>query len=271
MSTPARVRRPSDAADANQRGAGDEPTLVVSQKGRSLIVLAVEIDTLVAEAARVNGVIEFVPQVGDFVAADEPLFRLYGSAAAIDETTLRECVAFGSERTMEQDPMFSFRILVGHRVQGTVARDQRPDDGGPGDRPDPPAAAARRKATTARRGRARRRGPGPAAAPDAELGRLRPHVAFTEIRACGANNVQIARRMRAMLENLVHSLPESRHAALKQQLDLLDRTLPDYFQLPRGPGARPRSAIHRGSAARRAADPRLSARAAGLTCIVNCG
>jgi uncharacterized membrane protein len=35
------------------------------------------------------------------------------------------------------------------------------------------------------------------------------HVACTEIRACGANNVQIARRMRAMLENLMASLPES--------------------------------------------------------------
>jgi hypothetical protein len=38
--------------------------------------------------------------------------------------------------------------------------------------------------------------------------------------------------MRAMLENLLHSLPESRHPALRQQLDLLDRTLPDYYKLP---------------------------------------
>ena len=35
-----------------------------------------------------------------------------------------------------------------------------------------------------------------------------------------------------MLENLVYSLPESRHAALEQQLELLDRTLPDYYKLP---------------------------------------
>jgi uncharacterized membrane protein len=48
------------------------------------------------------------------------------------------------------------------------------------------------------------------------------HVACTEIRACGANNVQIARRMRAMLENLRSTLPEHRRAALETQLELLD-------------------------------------------------
>jgi uncharacterized membrane protein len=58
------------------------------------------------------------------------------------------------------------------------------------------------------------------------------HMAFTEIRACGANNVQIARRMRAMLENLARTLPESRHAALRQQLELLDRTLVDTYRFP---------------------------------------
>ena len=38
--------------------------------------------------------------------------------------------------------------------------------------------------------------------------------------------------MRAMLENLIRSLPVQRHAALREQLDLLDRTLPDYYKLP---------------------------------------
>jgi uncharacterized membrane protein len=94
------------AEDTEQSAPLGMPSPVVSQAGRSMIVLAVALDALVAKAARVNGVIEFVPQVGDFV-----------------------------------------------------------------------------------------------------------HVAFTEIRACGANNVQIARRMRAMLGNLVRTLPESRHAS----------------------------------------------------------
>ena len=73
---------------------------------------ASRIETLVQEARRLDGVIELVPQVGDFVAADEPLFNLYGGAARIDDALLRASVAFGTERTMEQDPTFAFRILV---------------------------------------------------------------------------------------------------------------------------------------------------------------
>ena len=219
------------AAEASQHGSVAEPTLVVNHKGRSQIVLAVEIDALVAEAARVNSVIEFVPQVGDFVAADEPLFKLYGRAATIDEKTLRECVAFGSERTMEQDPMFSFRILADIALKALSPAINDPTT----------AVLALDQIHRLLRFVGKRR-LHDEVVHDA-TGQVRlllrtpnwddfVHIAFTEIRACGANNVQIARRMRAMLENLVHSLPDSRHAALKQQLDLLDRTLPDYYKLP---------------------------------------
>jgi uncharacterized membrane protein len=207
------------------------PSLVVTHQGRSQIVLAVRLDELVAEAARVNGVIEFVPQVGDFVAADEPLFMLYGGAATIDEKALRECVAFGSERTMEQDPMFSFRILVDIAIKALSPAINDPTT----------AVLAMDQIHRLLRVVGKRR------LHDEfvhdSVGKVRlvlrtpnwddfVHIAFTEIRACGANSVQIARRMRAMLENLVRSLPESRHAALRQQLDLLDRTLVDSYKLP---------------------------------------
>jgi len=58
------------------------------------------------------------------------------------------------------------------------------------------------------------------------------HIACSEIRACGASNVQIARRLRAMLENLVRSLPAQRHPALQQELVLLDRTIETLYALP---------------------------------------
>ena len=68
--------------------------------------------TLVIQARRLDGVIEFVPQVGDFVAVGDPIFRLYGGAVAVDDRELRAAATFGPERTLEQDPMFVFRILV---------------------------------------------------------------------------------------------------------------------------------------------------------------
>src|SRR5690242_9555600 len=84
----------------------------VEHRGSSGIVLAVNLKALVSLAQRAEGVIEFVPRVGDFMAVGEPLFRLYGGAARIDERRLRAQVAFGRERTIEQDSTFAFRVIV---------------------------------------------------------------------------------------------------------------------------------------------------------------
>ena len=54
---------------------------VVEHRGRSAIVLAANVDALVALARGAAGVIAFVPRVGDFVATGKPLYRLYGNAA----------------------------------------------------------------------------------------------------------------------------------------------------------------------------------------------
>jgi hypothetical protein len=58
------------------------------------------------------------------------------------------------------------------------------------------------------------------------------HLVFFEIRRYGAENIQIARRLRAMTENLVQTLPDRRHAALRQQLELLDRALETLYAFP---------------------------------------
>jgi uncharacterized membrane protein len=55
------------------------------------------------------------------------------------------------------------------------------------------------------------------------------HLTCTEIRHCGGGSVQVMRRMRSMLENLLQSLPPHRHAELRRQLELLDRTIDDRF------------------------------------------
>jgi uncharacterized membrane protein len=74
--------------------------------------LSVDLATLIRAAEKSNGITEFVPQVGDFVAVDEPLFRLYGGADTANDEVLRSAIEFGSERTLEQDPTFAFRIVI---------------------------------------------------------------------------------------------------------------------------------------------------------------
>lgn len=54
-------------------------------------------------------------------------------------------------------------------------------------------------------------------------------LAVTEIRLYGAGSIQIARRLRSMLQGLIESLPSQRHPPLIEQLDLLQRSVERSF------------------------------------------
>jgi uncharacterized membrane protein len=54
-------------------------------------------------------------------------------------------------------------------------------------------------------------------------------LAVTEIRQFGANTTQVARRMRAMLEDLISLLPPYRSSVLIEELDLLTCTVDQRF------------------------------------------
>jgi uncharacterized membrane protein len=220
-----------DPGGAALAGRFGPPARVVPNHGRSGSVLAVEVEWLVREARRLDGIIEFVPQVGDFVAVDEPLFNLRGGAVGADDGALRRTVAFGAERTLQQDPAFAFRILVDIALKALSPAINDPTT----------AVLAIDQIHRLLRVVGRRCLHGEDVRDAAGQVRLilrTPNwedfvqLACNEIRACGAGSVQIARRQRAMLENLVRTLPVVRHAALLEQLDLLDRTLPDFYKLP---------------------------------------
>lgn len=205
------------------------PERTVAYVGTSGVVLAVDLAGLVAQARHANGIIEFVPQVGDFVAVDEPLFRLYGGASAIDDNQLQAAVAFGSERTLDQDPTFAFRILVDIAIKALSPAIN-----------DPTTAVLAidqlhrllRMVGLRHVSREELRD----AAGELRLVFRTPnwedfvHLTCTEIRHFGAGSVQIMRRVRSMLENLMDTLPQYRHAELRQQLDLLDREIEGHYQ-----------------------------------------
>jgi uncharacterized membrane protein len=207
------------------------PDRVVRHQGKSEIVVAVNLDVLAGEAQRRNGVIEFVPQVGDFVAVGEPIFRLYAGAAAIDDRTLREAAVLGPERTLEQDPMFALRILVDIAIKALSPAINDPTT----------AVLAIDQLHRLLRLVGRRHlhneeildGAG-----QLRVVRRTPnwqdfvHLVFFEIRHYGAENIQVARRLRAMTENLLETVPEIRRAALRQELELLDRVLEKLYELP---------------------------------------
>jgi len=58
------------------------------------------------------------------------------------------------------------------------------------------------------------------------------HLSFTELRFNGAESIQVVRRLRAMIEDLVKTLPGHRHAALHQELALLDLAVQKVYTHP---------------------------------------
>ncbi len=222
----------SDAPDLRDAPVAlDASRRIVAHSGPSEIVLAVDLDTLVRAARQADGVVELVPRVGDFLATGEPLFLLYGGAAQLDDAQLRKAVAFGTERTMEQDPLFSFRIMTDIALKALSPAINDPTT----------AVLAIDQIHRLLRVVGRRRLRGETIRDEA--GQVRAvfrtpnwedfvNISCVEIRACGAGSVQVARRLRAMLDNLVATLPEHRHRRLTQEGDRLERMIELLYPIP---------------------------------------
>jgi uncharacterized membrane protein len=210
--------------------AGSEPTRVV-ESGATGVVLAFDPEGLVALAERAGCLVELVPQVGDFVARGEPLFRLYGGGTELPASALQRSVAIGPERTLEQDPQFAFRIIVDVAAKalspaindpttGVLALDQLHRL---------LVEVARRELDTGRIAD----GKG-----ELRLAFRTPDwddflsLSVTEIRQFGRESIQIVRRMRALLESLARVVPPHRLASIRAELALLDRGVKEDFRDP---------------------------------------
>ena len=207
------------------------PSRVIPHAGKSGVVLAFDIGTLVNVAIRGACTIEVVPQVGDFVATDDPVFRLYGGGTAIASRELGKHIALERERTLEQDPAFAFRIIVDIAAKALSPAINDPTTA---------VLALDQIENLLRQVGLRRLDTGLV---HDSTGQLRlvyrtpdwrdfVELAVTEIRQFGANSTQVARRIRAMLENLILLLPPYRSSVLRQELDLLKSTVDQAFAVP---------------------------------------
>jgi uncharacterized membrane protein len=191
----------------------------------------VDIEVLVEESRKSNAVVQLIPVVGDFVGKDEPLFALYGDVSRLDENMLASSIHFGIERTLEQDPTFAFRIILDIALKALSPAINDPTT----------AVLAIDQLHRLLRSVGKRNLRTDTITDQA--GKLRVifrtpnwddfvNLACTELRRYGADSIQVVRRLRAMLENLIHTLPEDRHAALQAQLALLDDAIKAIYLLP---------------------------------------
>jgi uncharacterized membrane protein len=212
------ARRPVDAGWVT----GDPQR--VPLQGHPGVVTSFDRDALVAAATRAAAVIELVPGVGEFVGPHEELLRVHGGT--VDRVA--GLVRTADERTIEQDPAFAMRIVVDTAIRALSPAVNDPTTAVQAldvlevlvrelSGRDLDASLARDAA-----GDVRLVWPSPSWDDVLDL-------AFDEIRLYGAGSVQICRRLRAVLDDLLASTPAERHPAIEAQLRRLDAAVLSAF------------------------------------------
>ena len=209
-------------------------TLIYSGSPKVIQSLDMRKISELAEAA--GGVIAMESSVGDTLVESTPLLLVYGAREPISERALWKAIKIGSERTFEQDPKYAIRLLVDIAIRALSPAVNDPTTA--------VQALDQIEDLLVRLGRRR-----------LEIGEVRDaagavvvvcqvptwedflHLAFTEIRAYGAQSPQVVRRLKALVADLIRALPPERHAALqdhqKRLGTALHRSFPnsdDYLQ-----------------------------------------
>jgi uncharacterized membrane protein len=206
---------------ASKPGPADR---TIHHAGDSAVLIAADFRWLSATGVAARGLIELVPRVGEFIAVGEPLFHLRGGAVGLDDRSLRAALAFGQERTLEQDPMFAFRILVDIAAKALSPAINDPTT----------AVLALDQIHRLLRSVGKRHLDTEAMLDESATFGVAFHtpdwedyviLAVSEIRQYGRGAFQVVRRLRAMLENLIASLPASHRPPLEVQLRMLARSV----------------------------------------------
>ncbi|CAM5643292.1 hypothetical protein GCM10010222_58980 [Streptomyces tanashiensis] len=221
--------------DAAPRGDGTVPSdgpVMRVRTGSGGAIQAFDVAGLVAEAARHDCVFVVTRLIGDFVPPGTVLIEVHGGTSKPDPDRVTDLVALGSERTIEQDPAFALRVLVDIAIRALSPAVNDP--------------------TTAVQvvnyiesflhtvGSARLPGRYVLADRDGHARLVLPgrdwenflQLAVCEIREYGGSSVQVCRRLRAMLEDLLGILPQSQHAAVRAEIGLLRESIEREFTDP---------------------------------------
>jgi uncharacterized membrane protein len=219
---PCRLKRDDPSVSKPNEYSERDPRRVIHNEVDG-VVLAFDRKGLVSVAERSNCVIELVPQVGDFLAEGDLMFRLYEGGESLSADTLRSLVALGQERTLDQDPTFAFRIIVdiASKALSPAIND-----------PTSAVLALDHIHHLLRDVGSRNLGDGREIDRTGHLRLLYRtpnwedfvHLAVTEIRHYGSDSIQVMRRLKAMLDNMIEILPEKRAPLLRLELGLLEAT-----------------------------------------------
>jgi len=202
----------------------DSPAVTLHNREHSGVVASLDVERLVAEATRFDTRLELACAIGSYVPTGEPILHIADRRPGLDENRLRRAIVRADERTIDQDPLYALRLLVDIAARALSPAVNDPTTAVQAlDRIESLLAllATRRlDRGTLRDEHGNIRLVVPLPAWDDFLA-----VGLTEIRQYGATSTQVARRLRAVLEDLCRLAPASRRPALEQQLVLLDQAV----------------------------------------------
>ena len=210
-----------DAVDLPTKVEGMRAAQTLHFSGEPLMIAAIDARSLVRMAREAEGLIVLRYAVGDAVMDGAPLLEVFGPGRKLPESSLARAIKLGRERTFEQDPRYPVRLLVDIAIKALSPAIN-----------DPTTAV---QAMDQLEDLLRR-----LAVCELEVGRVRDEdgtlrlifptpqwedylsLAFDEISFYGASSLQVMRRLRSTLQELVEIAKPARKGAVKSYLEHLD-------------------------------------------------
>jgi len=203
-------------------------TQTVVYSGKPQALQALNVPDLLALSKQIRGRVEVMVSVGDVLIEGMPLLRVFGGQTRIPESRWKNSFETGLERTFDQDPKYALRLLVDIAIKALSPAIN-----------DPTTAVQALDQIQDHLLRLGQRCLEIGLIGDDEgVARLFiPYptwedfvqLALEEIRLCGATSIQVMRRMRALVGDLIEALPQARRAALEHERKRLDATIARSF------------------------------------------
>jgi len=203
-------------------------TATLQHAGRPRAIQGLDLSSLLALASATDTVLVLVAAIGDTLVEGTVMARVLGGERRPDLRALRAAFVLGDERSFEQDPKYAVRLLVDIAIRALSAAINDPTT----------AVQALDQIEDLLRRLGRRR---------LEVRALRDRsgalrvvirqptwddfvrLAFDEIRYFGATSVQVMRRMKALVADLIDALPPERRPSLVRYQKRLDETIAKSF------------------------------------------
>ncbi len=220
--------RRDDADGATDFASGRKPTRIIPAP-RPGVITDIRNDQLLKEAKKTDSTFVIIPVLGTYLPEGYPMIEVYGG----DSADVLEHIEYSSERNLKNDIGYGLRQLadITIRALSTGIND-----------PATAVQALDQLHDLLRRLVQRDLSFGNLYDDTGKLRVVLHSVTWTdiltvtveEIRICGAESLQVSRRLRAMLKDLEQIAPPERKESLTEQLKLLDQAVEREITDPRG-------------------------------------